>query len=1210
MGSKPSNSTTTSNTSTYAPPAWLSSNLQNITNQANSVASTPYQAYSGELVAGLNGQQNTGISAVNSASGIQNGYNSAATGLAGASAASIDPTQFSASQVQQYESPYNTDVVDATLAQINNQNAQQQASLKGNMISSGAFGGDRAGVAAAALGGQQALATNQTIAGLNNQNYQQALEEFNNQQQTNLSAQQNTAARQLAASQQLGTLGSTAQTEALNEANAQVNAGTLQQQTQQAQDTASYNQYLQQMAYPFQTTSWLANLVGGLGGLAGGTSTSNGSSQTDTSVGSSILGGLIGLGSIFSPSKADGGAVGAGGLPHKAYGGGLAGPHFANGGGLAGGYNFASGGGLGGSIPYGTGTKTGLGGGSWVPDGTMQAGHLSIPQQSGMGGGLAGQSQTPQQMGQSIAQTANGLKGLGTGIQSLWNSYNNAPMNITDNSGGLFGGLYANGGLVPPSAPGALSPRPAPGLAGYSSGGLVTRPKFGDGGDVGNIDNTPAAAARYNGLAGNYFANGGLVVGDGGLMQRPHFDDGGSVDDAIAQASTASGIPLPIARAVVMQESSMDPNAPHGGLMQILPSTARDPGYGMQGVDPATLSDPYANARFGLGYMAAKSPNTDWTDPQQVATALQRYNGGGDPDYVQHVLSHIPGGLAGNGTQPLAYDSTTPSQGLAGSPGVQAINNAAPVGGLGGGTASPDGSSNDSWGSGILPKGSLGGFGISDNMRQALLAAGLGMMGGTSKNAFVNIGQGGLAGINAYNTAQQTQAKTGLERAQAEGFKYDNMFKEQRAQAMFQALKDQQRAAQTKAQQIQSGQNQSIQANLTTPTITASQNGSVSPSAANNASAPSTPRPIASQPVAIDPTWDVDWNLAQANHFATAGLPDLAKQYQNKADLILRYKMTRDVNGRMVPLPGANEVTAASAAATAAAEASARAPFDLVEVTPVPGGPTQLVPKSQLLNYQKANPNAAPVNPGAGSPPGSAIDAAASANPAIAKQPGYYAKRQEQIADNENQMIQQFQSRQLARQRLEKLSDILQTYQTGAFAERKADMARAFRSAGFDVKDTDTANPAAFQEFTKNAIANVFNDLKSMGGRTLVSEIEGLSKSNANAELEPAAAGAIIGQGLGLLNYEDQHTRDYFGWKQKNPNAYDPSSFELNWSKDHPVSGYVDAAGKDIAPLGAPLPSKDKLVDGQSYMVKGAGGQMVKARWNAARRGFMPVGTQ
>jgi len=1180
MGSKPTNSTTTSNTSTYTPPAWLSSNLQNITNQANSVASTPYQAYSGELVAGLNGQQNTGIGAVNSASGIQNGYNSAATGLAGASAGAIDPTQFSASQIQQYESPYNTDVVNTTLAQINNQNAQQQASLKGNMISSGAFGGDRAGVAAAALGGQQALATNQTIAGLNNQNYQQALSEFNNQQQTNLSAQQNTAARQLAASQQFGTLGSTAQTEALNEANAQVNAGTLQQQTQQAQDTAAYNQYLQQQAYPFQTTSWLANLVGGLGGLAGGTSTSNGSSQTDSSIGSSILGGLIGLGGIFSPSKAYGGAVGgglAGPLPHK-----------------------AGGGGLGGTIPYATDTS-GLGGGSWVPTGTMQAGHLSIPQSGGgMGGGLAGQSQTPQQMGQSIAQTANGLKGLGSGIQSLWNSYNNAPLNITDNSGGLFGGLYANGGLVPLPAPGALTPRPA----------------FGDGGEVSNIDNTPAAAAYYRGLAGNAFANGGTV--GGGLSGRPHFDDGGSVDDAIAQASTASGVPLPIARAVAMQESSMNPNAPHGGLMQILPSTARDPGYGMQGVDPATLSDPYANARFGLGYMAAKNPNTDWNDPAQVATALQRYNGGGDPDYVQHVLSHIPGGLAGDGTQPLAYDSAP--TGLAGASGVQAINNASPGGGLAGDSSdasnatglAPNGSSNSDWGSGLLPKGSLGGFGISDNMRQALLAAGLGMMGGTSRNAFVNIGQGGLAGINAYNTAQQTQAKTGLERAQAEGFKYDNMFKEQRAQAMLQALKDQQRAAQAKAQQIQSQvQGTPAPTNLTAPAITSPSAGGLPASNSNNAPASVASPPTASKAAApIDPTWDVDWNLEQANHFATVGLPELAKQYQNKADLIMRYKMTRDVNGRMVALPGSNEVAAASAAATATAEANARAPFDLVEVTPQPGGPSIFVPKSQLLNYQKANPNAARVNPGAGSPPGSAIDAAAAANPAIAKQPAFIGKRQEQIAENENQMISQFQARQIARQRLEKLSDILQTYQTGAYAENKADMVRAFRSAGFDVKDKDTANPAAFQEFTKNAIANVFDNVKGMGGRVLMSEIDGLTKANANAELEPAAAGAIIGQGLGLLNYEDQHTRDYFGWKQKNPYSYDPSSFELNWAKDHPVAGYVDAAGRDIAPLGAPLPTKDNLVDGQSYMIKGAGGKMVKAKWNAARQGFMPVGAQ
>lgn len=87
-----------------------------------------------------------------------------------------------AGQIQNYESPYTQSVVNATQAQFNNQNAQQAQQLKGNAISSGAFGGDRAGVAQAILAGQQQLAQAPTIAGLENQGYSQALGEANTQQ--------------------------------------------------------------------------------------------------------------------------------------------------------------------------------------------------------------------------------------------------------------------------------------------------------------------------------------------------------------------------------------------------------------------------------------------------------------------------------------------------------------------------------------------------------------------------------------------------------------------------------------------------------------------------------------------------------------------------------------------------------------------------------------------------------------------------------------------------------------------------------------------------------------------------------------------------------------------------------------------------------------------------------------------------------------------
>jgi hypothetical protein len=125
------------------------------------------------------------------------------------------------------------------------------------------------------------------------------------------------------------------------------------------------------------------------------------------------------------------------------------------------------------------------------------------------------------------------------------------------------------------------------------------------------------------------------------------------------EASKATGIPAPILMAKVRQESNFNPGAigkaGEVGLTQVLPSTARDPGFGMQGVDPSALRDPKTNIMFGAQYLAARARAAgvkDWNDPQQVAKALTAYNGGGDPNYAQNVMRFAPKGMfaMGGGT--------------------------------------------------------------------------------------------------------------------------------------------------------------------------------------------------------------------------------------------------------------------------------------------------------------------------------------------------------------------------------------------------------------------------------------------------------------------------------------------------------------------------------------------------------------------------------
>lgn len=113
-------------------------------------------------------------------------------------------------------------------------------------------------------------------------------------------------------------------------------------------------------------------------------------------------------------------------------------------------------------------------------------------------------------------------------------------------------------------------------------------------------------------------------------------------------ASKRTGIPMDVLIAQGKQESNFNPDAVGSageiGLHQIKPSTAAQPGYGLKGIDPATLKDPAVNINFAADYLKAKAGNPNFNDPASVNAALASYNGGGDSNYVANVRRHIGAG--------------------------------------------------------------------------------------------------------------------------------------------------------------------------------------------------------------------------------------------------------------------------------------------------------------------------------------------------------------------------------------------------------------------------------------------------------------------------------------------------------------------------------------------------------------------------------------
>lgn len=260
MGGKSSTSTS----SVSIPPEVLA-RYNAVNARAETAAAQPFQNYTGQFVAGLTPEQQAGVGQTAAASQTAQPYYQAAAGMTLGAGQNVGP--LTSGQISQYMNPFTQAVVTPTMEALKQQQGQQLAEQQGQAIKGGAFGGDRAGLQRAQLQGQQNLGLAQAIAPIYQQGYGQAVQTAAGQQ--NVAAQD--LARQMQSAQQLAGLGTGAQAAGLQGAQALIGAGTLGQQTQQADLTANYQQFLQQRGYDFQTAQFLANIAMGTGALSGST---------------------------------------------------------------------------------------------------------------------------------------------------------------------------------------------------------------------------------------------------------------------------------------------------------------------------------------------------------------------------------------------------------------------------------------------------------------------------------------------------------------------------------------------------------------------------------------------------------------------------------------------------------------------------------------------------------------------------------------------------------------------------------------------------------------------------------------------------------------------------------------------------------------------------------------------------------------------------
>lgn len=771
---KGSNTTQTQTSTSPNPQAGAA--YSSLLTQAGNVAATPYQAYQGELTAPVNAQQTAGISGINNYANFAQPYIQQAAGLA-----TDASTPLTAAQIQQYQSPYTQSVVNATQNQFNNQNAQQQQQVLSNAAQQGALGGNRVGVTQGIVAGQQQLAQAPVIAGLENQGYQTGL-------QTALAEQQ----AQAQGAYSLGALGTAGQNAGLTGAGAQVGAGTLQQGTQQAQDTAAYQQYMQQLAYPFQTTQWLAGVDTGVGSQLGGTST----------------------GSTTAPAPNQTAQYAGLGLA-------AAGLFLRRGGRVPG---FDAGGGIGGT-PW-------SGSSGWVPTIGISAGH-GAPNASapGVSNPNAGQPNPLQTANQALALGKSLKGGFGLGQQSIPDQVGDvnsgfgtqgAGLSAEDvsnfppewgagDSSSIVGGagdlavptfMKRGGGIRGFDSGGDIPLDYNPGIAGFSAqpsnfdmryaavdptlnpATMALAPYQSAG-----FDNPPPAAER---------ADRSTVAGN------PTFDERFNGEPSAAPTQLSTGVPMSVAGSggfpgqqapltgtqAIPSAPASNISAPTRGYADAMTSydhaiKSIESGGNYQSIGPATNSGDHAYGAHQI--MGANIPQ--WTaevlgkplTPQQFLTDPQAQDAVFKAKFGQLVNKYGPEGAARawfagehgmnnpnatdvNGTTVADYskrfmaalNGKTPQTQVAGLDNAQNDNlppNAQPT--------QYRGTADDSQ-RGPLGK-LLSGFGInvSPEARAAILSAGFGMMGNRSPFLGTAIGEAGTQGLNTYyglKAQEQTQA--------------------------------------------------------------------------------------------------------------------------------------------------------------------------------------------------------------------------------------------------------------------------------------------------------------------------------------------------------------------------------------------------------------------------------------------------------------------
>lgn len=279
-------------------PAWLSAAGQDAYGKASTIYDKPYEAYSGDRVAGLTGDQGNGFQMLRDwvSSGGSAPTRDAGTALIQKGAAYTPSTERIVDEggrlgkMSDYTNPFTAQTLDPTLREIDRQTQAARMRTGDRATSAGAFGDARSGVL-------EGMDNRTGVQAGSDATYKAFADAFNTAMGLRsgdlnrfTAGDESSANRDIAAGGALVDTAGKAQQDFMSQLTALLTTGGIQQQNAQSGLDANYEAYQNEQNDPYKKLAALVSTIGGVPYSTTGTTT-----KDDGGAGAlSLLGSLIG----------------------------------------------------------------------------------------------------------------------------------------------------------------------------------------------------------------------------------------------------------------------------------------------------------------------------------------------------------------------------------------------------------------------------------------------------------------------------------------------------------------------------------------------------------------------------------------------------------------------------------------------------------------------------------------------------------------------------------------------------------------------------------------------------------------------------------------------------------------------------------------------------------------------------------------------------